>query len=383
MTKKLPIREGELNASAAIQFFDNIYDEDGHKLTKSKKRTRLKEKMTTLYYMYPELNKCVLSDGREVEIIVCRQNPGRGAFCYFNNIDAPQKEIFEAFALISNITYKGEILPTKRQGELIATDAKQFLDDIYVNGKKLAGAEKLKQLHCLFEKLYADAKANKCQTAIGEIPIIVARNGENNRPAFCLNTAGHREEVFKAFAQWAGCTYRQDKENAEVLHPKQNNEMTARECARIFHNVPNRDGSNTKKDCSPKLVEWFAYIADNPKLNQVKLPDGQIEPLVIARQSYSQKCLCLNTADEFIKPFVIWQTAHLIKADICMENIPMTIQDEVKAYRTMQRLTKQAEQSRGVQQRFYQNYAEQIYSKLNLGKELTLIEWLKNKKHSY
>ena len=379
MPAYLPIREGELNASTAIRFFDNIRDTDGTLLIKSKKRAKLKEQMYLLFYKHPEQNVCTLSDGREVPIIVCRQNPHRGAFCYFNNVDAPQDEIFSAFAKHCGITYKSDILETKKQGELIANDAKQFLDNICQDGRKLAGAEKLKQLHHLFATLYADKENNQCQAENGYIPIIIARTGENRRRVYCLNTSNYREIVFQAFAEWSGCIYRQDKENQVILEPKKEEELTARQCARIFHDVPNLDGSNIKRDASPKLVEWFEYLAHHSSLNQVKLPSGKEVPLVIARKSHSQQCFCLNTADESAKPFVIWRTSEIIGATVCSDNISMTLKNNKKAYQTMKALIEKAKKSSFKAGVFYKVYAQKIYQQLNLGSELMLETWLKNK----
>lgn len=380
MPNNHPIRAGELNASTAVKFFDNICNEDGKKLTKSAKRAYLKEEMSKLYYLHADQNVCHLTDGRIVPVIVCRQNPGRGAFCYFNNIDAPQSEILAAFAEITGITYKKQQLRSKQKGELIATDAKQFLDDVYDGPTKLAGAEKLKKIHQLFRKLYESPQENCCQTPDGVIPVIVPRYGENNRFALCLNTSSYRREIFESFCSWAHCSYRQDKENADILLPKQKEELTARTCARIFHDVRNPDGSYTKRDCSPKLVEWFAVIAKSSQLNQVRLPNGKIVPLVIARKSHSQTCHCLNTSDETVKPFVIWKVAQLMKADICLKNIYTPIKSAQHTYKTIQNLLKHSHKCQMNEQKFYRSYAEMLFSRLNVGSELTLSTWLKNKK---
>lgn len=375
----LPIQEGEMNANDAVKFFDNICDEDGSHLVKSAKRSRLKELMSKLFYLHPEKNVCHLSDGQDVPIIVCRQNPGRAAFCYFNNIDAPQDEIFQAFAQIYNMTYLDEKLPQKHPNELIATDAKQYLDNIYENDKKLAGAEKLKRLHHLFYDLYCLKEQNTCHTPDGDISIIVKRKGENNRPTYCLNTKVHRSVVFRAFADWAKCSYLEEKEYISEPPMKQSGELTARECARIFHDVPNQDGSYVKRDASPKLVEWFSHIAQSPSLNQVSLPDGNIVPLIVKRKSHSQTCFCLNTGDENIKPFVIFRTADVIKAQICFDNIPIT--SHKCSFKTFKNVINKANNSSGAEHRFYRVYAETLYSKLNFGKNITLDSWLKNAVH--
>jgi len=382
MPHNQPIRDGELNASTAVKFFDNICNEQGVKLVKSEKRAYLKEEMAKLYYLHPDKNVCHLADGRVVPIVVCRQNPGRGAFCYFNNIDAPLTEILAAFAKVTGITYKQNHVEPKKKGELIATDAKQFLDDICESGRKLAGAEKLKKIHLLFNELYHQPQQNRCQTPEGIRPIIVARCGENNHFALCLNTSSYRQEIFKSFCKWAHCSYLQDKENADVLQPKQKDELTARTCARIFHDVANPHGGYIHQDCSPKLVEWFTVIANSSHLNQVNLPDGKVIPLVVARKSHSQSCYCLNTSDEIAKPFVIWKVAQITKAKICLKNIPLSQKNTKQTYKAMKTLIKQCTKakSNGSEQQFYKNYADMLFNKLNISSELTLSAWLKNKK---
>lgn len=377
-----PIRDGEMTANEAVVFFENVYDDNGNKLTKTAKRTRIREKMTQLYYFHPEDNFCILANQEKVAIIVCRKNEGRAAFCYFNNIDAPQDEIMAAFASKMGMTYKGAKLEAKQEGELIANDAKQFFDDVYDDkGNKLAGSAKLERLHQYFEMLYQDNKNNRCQTPIGEIQIIVARKGENNRDTLCLNTAVYRTEVMQAFAAKFNCMYRQDKENQQIPLTKQDGEMTARACARIFHNVPNIDGSDIKRDASSKLVEWFTYLGEHEKLNHVKLPDGNEAPIVVYRQSHAQKCWCLNTSDERVKPFVIKQFSQLTKADICLENITFAPQKSQKLYQTIVILAKEASKTENTRMNlYYTEYAKKIYRDIRFGKEANLADWLIHQK---
>ena len=376
----LPIQPGEMRAGDAVRFFDNIRDDEGNKLTKSEKRARLKELMTRLYYFNSEKNKCTLKNGTTVEIIVVRSNPGRGAFCYFNNVEAPMEEILKAFAELEGITYKRQDVERKRQGDLSANDAKQFLDDVKIKDKKLAGFLKLEQLHKLFEKLHNTPKENICETPNGKKPIVVARMGENNRLVLYLNTSESRREVMQAFADWAGCTYRKDKEEWKVLPKKKKGELTARDCARIFHNVADKDKDNPKRDASPKLVEWFSYIGNTPTLNQVILPDGKVEPLVVERQSHSQRCWCLNTSDESIKPFVINRMAEISQSDICMKNIKLSEEQSKELYEAMMVLAKLAQKkANSTKGDYYKSYAEKIYQNLNIGSELTLNSYLAKK----
>lgn len=386
MSQKLqPARPGEMTASAAVNFFDNICDDAGNKLTKSAKRTRLKEKMMQLYYTHPEDNFCILSDEKKVAIIVCRQGEGRAAFCYFNNVDAPQDAVLRAFAEKEGITYKQQQAEYKHTGELIANDAKQYFDDVCdASGNKLTGFAKLERLHQLFAAIYQDKESNTCITPDGIIPLIVVRKGENSRDAYCLNTSLYRAEVMQAFADKTNCTYRQDKENKTIQLPKQKGELTARDCARIFHNVPNLDGSDSKRYTSPKLVEWFTYIGTDDRLNQITLPSGEIVPIVVYRQSHAQQCWCLNTSDERIKPFVIKRVSQITKADICLENITFAPDKPKELYQTIISLAKEASKSENTKSNlYYSEYAKKIYHDMRFGKETNLTDWIikqKNKK---
>ncbi|MBP5699194.1 MAG: hypothetical protein J6W96_06680, partial [Alphaproteobacteria bacterium] len=88
MTETKPICPGEMTANEAVKFFDNICDEQGKKLVKVAKRSKLRELMVQLF-INKSKNKCKLASGKYVPIIVYRKNPHRGGACYFNNIDAP------------------------------------------------------------------------------------------------------------------------------------------------------------------------------------------------------------------------------------------------------------------------------------------------------
>lgn len=373
----LPIKPGEMTAGDAVRFFDNICDDEGNKLTKSKKRACLKEKMYQLYYFHPEKNKCTLEDGTTTEIIVVRQNPGRGKFCYFNNIEAPMDVVFKAFAKLEDITYKEQNVEHKKQGDLSANDAKQFFDDVKINDKKLSGTLKLERLHKLFAKLYANPKENICKTSKGSQPIVVERLSENNWPVLYLSTSENRFEVLQAFANWAGCIYRQDKENLPELPSKSEGEWTARKCEKIFHMVPEFDKNKTKQKASSRIMDWFASIGQKEHLNTIKLPNGKEVNLIVQRQSHSQRCWCLNVADEYAKPFVIKRVAEIMQADICLENVQIENTSAPILYKTMMTLSATASKSKDTS--YYQAYAQKIYEKLNMSKEITVTEMLINK----
>ncbi|MBO5038387.1 MAG: hypothetical protein J6C85_02870 [Alphaproteobacteria bacterium] len=373
-----PIRQGELKANDAVIFFDNICDNNGRKLTKSEKRSRLKDLMKEVYDA-PDVNVCILSDGSTFPLIVCRQNPGRAKFYYFNNIDAPEKEVLQTFAQKTGITCKQETYPEKCAGELIANDAKQLLDEVCENGVKLTGTAKLEKLHDWFKTLYNTPQSNRCLTPKGEVPIIVKRRGVNNKTMLCLNTSEYQTHVMAAFARCIGAVYLKEKENAEPLLNKNRGELTARECARIFHNVPNCKNNYTKKDASPKLVEWFEKIYNRPDLNTVSLPSGEKIPLLVRRQSVAQQCICLNTADEARKPFVIRRMAAIIRADICLDNLKLSAEKPQTLHKTMFCLKKAEYQAENPKdQAYYHAYAQKVYETLSLpDKEITLSEYLK------
>lgn len=373
-----PIRQGELKATDAVIFFDNICDQNGHKLTKSEKRSRLKDLMKEVYDA-PDINICVLSDGKTYPLIVCRQNPGRAKFYYFNNIDAPQSEVLQTFAQKTGIICKEEISPEKLAGELIANDAKQLLDEVCEKGVKLTGTAKLEKLHDWFKTLYKTPQSNRCLTPKGEVPIIVKRKGINNKTMLCLNTSEYQTYVMAAFAKQIGAIYLKEKENAEPLLNKQLGEMTARESARIFHNVSNCKSGYIKKDASSKLVEWFERIYAYPKLNEITLPTRQKVPLLVRRQSVAQQCICLNTADEMAKPFVIRRIAAIIHADICLDNLSISQEKTRDLYKTMIYLKKAEYQAESLKdQAYYHAYAQKIYETLFLpNKEITLTEYIK------
>lgn len=379
-TNYLPKKRGELTASSVVKLFDNVRDENGKKLVQVAKRSRLLALMKTMV-QDPEKNKCTLKNGQVVPIIVIRQEPKRGAFCYFNTEEAPLEEILRAFAEKNDITYCSKQIKLRHPQEMIANEAKQFLDDVSKNGKRLSGTEKLDHLLNLFEELYHTPEQNKTVLPDGEeIPLVVERIGANNRSAYCLNTSEHRVEVLTAFAKVVGCVYRQDKESWEELPKKCFGEMTARESSRVFHNVPDLNIDLPQKDASPRLVKWFQYIYERAQLNQVRLPDESVVPVVVPRQSHSQRCLCLNTSDELVKPFVIKRLSEITKSDICLDNLKIMVKDCTRLEKTMFNLMKLVGQtSIPEEQLYYRSYAQKVYLALSCGQEMTVFEWWKKR----
>lgn len=371
----------DLKANDTDKYFDNICDESGKKLTKSAKRAKLMKLMRRLCYDTPEQNTCLLKDGRIVPIIIAKRYPKRGEFCYFNTAAAPVEEILEAFAEKTNITCKLTRAEPKKEGELIVADIKNLMDNVTINGKKVSDVSKQQELNRLFYHLYKTEKENICHTSTGkDIPIIVKRLCVNNLEALCLNTSEHHTEVLSAFAAWAGCTYCQEKENAIIPPERVKTEMTARECARIFHGVPNVDGSMIKRDASPKLVEWFAYIYDRPALNKVTLPTGTDVPLLVYRISHSQKCLCLNTSDEAVKPFVIKRMAEILKADICLDNLKIYNDNPRALHKAVKTLAKASSKTKKAKEiAYYESYANKVFYAMSPNaKEFNAKEWLIN-----
>ncbi len=357
----LYIRE-DLKADRADKFFDNICDENGTKLSKQAKRTRLMQLMRDLYYNHPEQNHCVLPNGETVPLIIAKCHPTRGEFCCFNTSSVPAEIVLLSFAEKVNITGRITRPKPKQAGELIVSDIKNLMDNVTVDGKKVTDARKRERLNELFEELYNTPAANICPTSDGrEIPIIIERLGVNNWNVFCLNTSEYRAEVLSAFADYAGCTYCREKENAVTPPERLKTEMTARECARIFHGVPNLDGSMAKRDLSPKLVEWFAHIYESSELNFVNLPDGTEAPLLLSRISFAKKCICLNTADESVKPFVIKRMAEITGADICWDNLKIREESLLSLHKATELLSKAEEASANCQDKeFYQTYRSRV-----------------------
>ncbi len=369
----------DLKSNDTDKYFDNICDENGQKLTKSAKRTKLMYMMRELYYKHPEDNNCTLSNGETVPLVIAKRHPKRGEFCYFNTSSAPAEEILQVFAEKMNITCKLTRPEPKREGELIVSDIKHLMDNVTVEGEKVSDFRKQERLNELFEELHNTPAANVCHTTDGkDIPIVVERLSVNNWNFLCLNTSEHRTEVLSAFADYAGCTYCQEKENAVTPPERQKTEMTARECARIFHGVPNLDGGMTKRDASPKLVEWFAHIYKKPALNSVTLPDGTTAPLLVHRISHSQQCLCLNTSDEKVKSFVIKRMSEITGAIVCLDNLKIhdtNLSDLHKAVIWLKKAEQTAENRQDAA--YYQMYAEKAWRTMTpASKAFNVTEWL-------
>lgn len=378
MTENVEIKqEGELNASEAVKFFDNIRNENGEKLTQSEKRGHLRFLFAKLY-QNKEKNKCTLSDGKVVPIVVHHRQEGRASAYYLNTSEAPQEEILKAFAKQMEITCRLGRPEAKKTGELIVSDTKHLLDDVKSeDGKKLSGFKKQDRLNGLFRKLYERPKDNICVISGVKLPIIVERLGVNNKTMYCLNTSKYRQEIIQAFAKWANCKYCPEKEEPENLPEKQFGELTPRDCAKIFHKVENR-GKVYKKYTSERLAEWFEYIYKHPHINQARLPNGSSTELVVRRQSYAQQCYCLNTADEIAKPFVLKRIAETTKAEICFKNLEIKSQSKNALYKSIIAVCKAEQKTEQTQDKiYYRTYAQKAYESLSpQSQELTVTEWL-------
>lgn len=335
-------------------------------------------------YLYEnkEMNKCVLEDGRVVPIIVKRKGGGRPAFCYFNSVEAPKDEILKAFAANTGITFKKDAYPPKKEGELIVSDIKNIIDNVLVDGKKVSGIKKIKALKDFFEQLYLDEENNVCKLPTGEyVPIVVKRLSANNIVANCLNTSEHRQEILRAFAQKMGCTYQEYKENEIKPDDKKEGELTTRECYHFLYLVKDLNPRSPKDDGSSRLVEWFEAINNSPSQNKVVLPNGEEHPLVVYRVSYAQRCVCLNTSDERIKPFAIKRMAELTEATINLDNIEISSKSSQELIETIKLLDIAGKRATNSSDRsFYNSYKQKVYNKLSLtDKEISVNEWLKNK----
>ena len=371
--------KGELRANEITIYYDNVCDETGKKLVKTEKRSRIRELMYELFEN-EDKNKCILKDGRVVPIVVQRREYHRPAFCCLNTVDAPKDEILRAFACKTNISYKKENYPPKKEGELIVNDILYLIGDIVSNNVKVSGIKKYKELKRLFKQLAENPKDNICKLPTGEeVPIIVKRVSDNNIVSYCLNTSEHRKVILREFAKKTGCTYFEEKENDIKPLDKKLGELTARDCYRFLHSVQDMKPQSPKDDSSTRLVEWFNTIYNNHSLNSVVLPNGETHPLVVHRTSHSQRCICLNTSDEKIKPFVIKRMAEITKATINIDNIPInntSAQELVCAIK----LLNMVEEKTKSEDRFYESYKQKVYEELSTtDKEVTVNEWIKNK----
>ena len=127
-------------------------------------------------------------------------------------------------------------------------------------------------------------------------------------------------------------------------------------------------------------MQWFEYIYNNPKLNQVRLPNGSSVEVIVRRQSYAQQCYCLNTSDETVKPFVLKRVAEISKAEICLENLPLKPHSKNALYKSIIAVCK-AEQTAKTEsdKTYYHTYTQKAYESLSpQSRELTVIEWLQH-----
>ena len=361
--KYLEPQNGELKANEIVKFFDNVCNEKGMKLSKSAKRTRILEFMKKLS-LDEKNNTCTLEDGRVVPIIVERKYEGRPVYCYCNTANAPKEEILGAFAKKFNITYISQKPEPKKEGELIAQEVLHLLDDIKVNNKKVTGTQKRARTIWLFQHIYKDSLKNICILSDGNhIPIIVKRTGENNRIGYFLNSSEHRTEVLRAFARAVNCTYLEDKENDITPEKKKKGELTSRDCVKVFHEVDDCPLSEISKGSKEKLLEWFNYIYyKRPDLNKVRLPDGSQVDVFVRRISRSQRCVCLNTSDATIKPFVLKRVAEISKSKICLSNLDLSNDDKKQLYKSLYILALASDKStKACDKEYYHAYAQKAF----------------------
>ena len=79
VAKNINPPKGELKSNDIVIYFDNVCDENGKKLIRSEKRSRIRELMYDLFSKDDE-NKCTLEDGSVVPIIVERREYHRPSF---------------------------------------------------------------------------------------------------------------------------------------------------------------------------------------------------------------------------------------------------------------------------------------------------------------
>lgn len=371
-------QKGELKADDVACLYDDVFSAEGIRLSKAPKRSRILELMKELN-RDSKNNICKLSDGRVVPIIVERKYEKRAVYCYFNTVDAPKEEILRAFAYKNNISYVPVKPVPKKEGELIAQDVLHLFDDVKVGEKKVAGEDKRAAMIYFFQDLYKDTKRNICTLPDGvDIPIIVQRTGVNNRIAYCLNTSVYHDEVMKAFAQQTDCSYLNYKENDEVPENKRKGELTARDCAKIFHGVSPCYSSNVKKETKEHLVKWFKYIYENNELNCVCLPNGEKEPLVVRRLSGSQRFICLNTSNARVKPFVLKRIAEITDANFCFDNLDLSKDDKRQLISSIKYLAlAESKSQKEEDKRYYREYANVSFKEAKIKTKCSnVVDWL-------
>ncbi|MBR5598846.1 MAG: hypothetical protein IKW39_02270, partial [Alphaproteobacteria bacterium] len=346
------------------------YDDLGIRLTKSAKRTKIKIFMENLYNNQQE-NQVTLKDGSTAQIIVARRYEGRATFYYFNTFNAPKTEILKSFAELNNISYVEDKPEPKKHGELIAQEVLHLLDDVKVNGNKVTGDKKRAKTILMFQQLYKDKQRNICILPNGEIiPIIILATGDNNRMAYCLNTSVYRKEVLRSFAERTDCVYLEYKEDDTIPADKHPLELTARNCAKLFHGVESCPIGQEKQERKEYVLQWFYHIYGNPDLNKVTLPDGKTVDLLVRRLSHSQRCLCLNTSNASIKPFVLKRFADISRASFCFDNLDVSKDDKKELVSSIRKLALAENNSTDDKDKeFYLTYCQQVFDTLKLKTE--------------
>lgn len=366
---QIPPHEDELRANDAVKFFTDVYDANGNYLTKSQKRTKIKNLMEELY-LSKDKNQTTLQNGQTVPLIVARRHPGRATYYYFNTHNAPRDEILSSFAQKTNISYLHTKPQVQTQGELIAQDVLQFLDDVKVDDKyqKATGTEKRAQVIVLFQQLYRNKQKNVCHLENGEdIPIIIKKTGLNNHIAYYLNSSVYRKEVLRAFAKATDCIYLEYKENDTIPEVKHKEELTARQCARLFHKVGFIPDNEAKYEGKERILQWFHRIYSKPEQNKVKLPDGAEVPLLVRRLSHSQRCLCLNTSNASVKPFVLKRFNELSQSEFCFDNLTFSKEENKELHSTIFKLAKIYQKTEDIREKeFFHRYAERAFESLNI-----------------
>ncbi len=377
--------KNELKANDVVKFFDNVTDASGTRLTKSVKRTRIKDLMEALY-QDKENNQTTLNNGEIVPIIVKRRYKKRAPFCYFNTALAPLEEILQAFASKTNIDYIQQKPESKIKGELIAQEVLHLLDDIKVKGQKVTGIHKVSATIQKFQTLYKDKENNVCTLNNGKtIPIIVKRTGENNRIAYCLNSSEHRKEVLRAFALKTDSIYLEYKEEDTMPEEKHPRELTARACAKLFHKVGYVPEDEEKQEGKERILQWFHQIYSKPEKNKVKLPNGKTVDLLVRRISRSQRCLCLNTGNATFKPFVLRRFAELSKSEFCFDNLSLAKDDTKELIKSI-KLLALADNKTNIKDEkyFYRTYCQLAFEASRIKtNSITVEEYLRNKASSY
>lgn len=377
--------KNELKANDVVKFFDNVTDASGTRLTKSVKRTRIKDMMESLY-QDKESNKTTLNNGKTVPVIVKRRYEKRAPAYYFNTALAPVEEILRAFATKTNIDYTKEKPEPKIKGELIAQEVLHLLDDVKVKGKKVTGYPKISATIQMFQTLYKDKENNACILADGKtIPIIVKRTGENNRIAYYLNSSEHRKEVLRAFALKTDSIYLEYKEEDTMPEDKHPRELTARNCAKLFHKVGFVPEDEEKQEGKERILQWFHRIYSKPEENKVKLPNGQTVDLLVRRISHSQRCLCLNTSDATIKPFVLRRFAELSKSEFCFDNLNLANDDTKELIKSIKDLALAYDKTKIAEQKsFYHTYSQLAFEASHIKTNyITVDEYLRNKASTF